>query len=87
LAESANSESDVPRDWSLPENLEGFLSFESEFDARAMQSYIDSQVAFVGMLTWWIENGMTSSPQQMTLWITRFALYGYHPSDRLSKQS
>ena len=32
---------------------------------------------FVGMLTWWIENGMTSSPQQMTLWIARFAMHGY----------
>ena len=159
----------------LPANLEGLLSSESEFDAEAVQSYIDSQLAawsrffehvarharlyrvmlgkrgsswfaiqmrdyfaqairnrarilsasglrptndpnaapaefviislahwFVGMLTWWIENGMTSSPQQMTLWIARFAMYGYPsvlglkiphtigglaPSDRLSKQS
>ena len=159
----------------LPENLEGLLSPESEFDAKATQSYIDSQLAawsaffehvarharlyrvmlgkrgsswfavqmrdyfaeairsrartlsasglratndphaapaefviislahwFVGMLAWWIENGMTCSPQQMTLWIARFAMYGYPsvlglniphtiggvaPSDRLSKQS
>jgi AcrR family transcriptional regulator len=57
---------------------------------------------FVGMLTWWIENGMTYSPQQMTLWFARFAMYGYPsvlglniphtisgvaPSDRPSKQS
>ncbi len=134
----------------LPANLEGLLSSESEFDAEAVQSYIDSQLAawsrffehvarharlyrvmlgkrgsswfaiqmrdyfaqairnrarilsasglrptndpnaapaefviislahwFVGMLTWWIENGMTSSPQQMTLWIARFAMHGY----------
>jgi len=134
----------------LPANLEGLLSSESEFDAKAVQSYIDSQLAawsrffehvarharlyrvmlgkrgsswfaiqmrdyfaqairnrarilsasglrptndpnaapaefviislahwFVGMLTWWIENGMTSSPQQMTLWIARFAMHGY----------
>ena len=159
----------------LPANLEGLLSSESKFDAKAVQSYIDSQLAawsaffehiarharlyramlgkrgsswfavqmrdyfaeafrsrartlsasglratndpnaapaefviislahwFVGMLAWWIENGMTSSPQQMTLWIARFAMYGYPsvlglniphtiggvaPSDRLSKQS
>ncbi len=31
----------------------------------------------VGMLTWWIENGMTYSPQQMTIWFARFAMYGY----------
>ena len=57
---------------------------------------------FVGILAWWIENGMTSSPRQMTLWIARFAMYGYPsvlglniphtiggvaPSDRLSKRS
>ena len=159
----------------LPENLEGLLSSESEFDAKAVQSYIDSQVAawsaffehiarhvrlyramlgkrgsswfavqmrdyfaqairsrartlsasglrttndpnaapaefviislahwFVGMLAWWIENGMASSPQQMSIWIARFAMYGYPSvlglnipptiggvtqSDRLSKQS
>src|SRR5258708_12704307 len=29
----------------LPENLEGLLSSESEFDAKAVQSYIDSQLA------------------------------------------
>jgi AcrR family transcriptional regulator len=32
---------------------------------------------FVGMLTWWIENGMTYSPLQMTTWTARFAMYGY----------
>ena len=32
---------------------------------------------FVGMLAWWVESGMTSSPQQMTRWIARFAMYGY----------
>jgi hypothetical protein len=57
---------------------------------------------FVGILAWWIENGMTSSPRQMTLWMARFAMYGYPsvlglniphaiggvaPSDRLSKRS
>jgi AcrR family transcriptional regulator len=56
----------------------------------------------VGMLAWWIENGMIYSPQQMTLWFARFAMYGYPsvlglniphtiggvtPSDRPSKQS
>lgn len=56
----------------------------------------------VGMLAWWIENGMTYSPQQMTLWFARFAMYGYPsvlgltiphtiggtaPPDRRSKQS
>ncbi|HEV2583302.1 MAG TPA: TetR/AcrR family transcriptional regulator [Ktedonobacteraceae bacterium] len=159
----------------LPKNLEGLLSSESKLDARAVQSYIESQLAawsaffehvarharlyrvmlgkrgsswftvqmrdyfaqairsrartlsaaglrvaddpqaapaefviislahwLVGMLAWWIENGMASSPQQMTLWTARFALYGYPavlglniphiiggvaPSDWLSKQS
>jgi AcrR family transcriptional regulator len=134
----------------LPQNLEGVLSSESGFDASAVQSYIDSQLAawsaffthvarharlyrvmlgkrgsswfvvqmrdsfadafrsraptlfaaglragndpnaapaefviislahwFVGMLAWWVENGMTSSPQQMTRWLARFAMYGY----------
>ncbi len=134
----------------LPENLEGLLSSWSEFDAKAIQSYIDSSLAawsaffehiirharlyramlgkrgsswfavqmrdyfaevirqrirtlpalgvgetddpnaapvefviislahwFVGMLAWWIENGMTYSPQQMTIWSARFAMYGY----------
>jgi len=56
----------------------------------------------VGMLVWWIENGMTYSPRQMTLWFARFAMYGYPsvlglniphsiggvaPSDRPSKPS
>lgn len=56
----------------------------------------------VGMLAWWIENEMTFSPQQMTLWFARFAMYGYPSviglniprtiggvalSDRISKQS
>jgi len=56
---------------------------------------------FVGMIAWWIENGMTYSPQQMTLWFARFAMYGYPsvlglnippiidgvaPSDRRAKQ-
>jgi AcrR family transcriptional regulator len=31
----------------------------------------------VGTLAWWIEGGMTSSPQQMALWIARIAMYGY----------
>jgi AcrR family transcriptional regulator len=31
----------------------------------------------VGMVAWWIENGMSSSPQQMTLWFARFAIHGY----------
>ncbi len=56
----------------------------------------------VGMLTWWIEHGMAYSPQQMTIWFARFAMYGYPsalglniphtiggvaPSDRFSKRS
>ena len=56
----------------------------------------------VGMVAWWIENGMTPSPQQMTIWFARFAMYGYPsvlglniphtidgvtPSDRPSKPS
>lgn len=134
----------------LPPNLEGLRSTGSELDARAVQSYMDSQVAawsaffdhvsrharlyramlgkrgsswfavqmrdyfaeairrrarllsasglkatndpnaapaefvivslahwFVGMLAWWVESGMTTSPQQMTLWLARFAMYGY----------
>jgi len=134
----------------LPETLDGLLSSWSEFDAKAMQSYIDSSLAawsaffehvtrharlyramlgkrgsswfavqmrdyfveairqrvralpalgvratddpnaapvefviislahwFVGMLAWWIEHGMAYSPQQMTIWSARFALYGY----------
>ncbi len=32
---------------------------------------------FVGMLSWWIENGMVYSPQQMVIWSARFAAYGY----------
>jgi AcrR family transcriptional regulator len=159
----------------LPQNLGGVLSSESEVDARAVQSYLDSQLAawsaffehvarharlyrvmlgkrgsswfavqmrdyfaeairgrartlsaaglraaddpnaapaefviismahwFVGMLAWWVEHGMASPPRQMTLWIARFAMYGYPavlglniprtigglaPSDRLSNES
>ena len=134
----------------LPSNLDGLLSTGSELDARAVQAYLDSQLAawsaffehvsrharlyrvmlgkrgsswfavqmrdffaeairgrarllstsglkatndpngapaefvivslahwFVGMLAWWVESGMTTSPQQMTLWLARFAMYGY----------
>ncbi|HEY1352271.1 MAG TPA: TetR-like C-terminal domain-containing protein [Ktedonobacteraceae bacterium] len=31
----------------------------------------------VGMIAWWIENGMTASPRQMARWSARFAMYGY----------
>jgi AcrR family transcriptional regulator len=134
----------------LPSNLDGLLSTGSELDARAVQAYLDSQLAawsaffehvsrharlyrvmlgkrgsswfavqmrdffaeairgrarllstsglkatndpngapaefvivslahwFVGMLAWWGESGMTTSPQQMTLWLARFAMHGY----------
>jgi AcrR family transcriptional regulator len=134
----------------LPQNLGSIFSSQSEFDTRAVQTYIDSQLAawaaffehvtrharlyrvmlgkrgsswfavqmrdyfadairnrarllsaaglrvtdgpnavpaefaiislahwFVGMLAWWIESGMTSSPQQMARWFARIAMYGY----------
>jgi hypothetical protein len=36
---------------------------------------------FVGMLSWWMENGMSYSPQQMAIWSTRtaYAIAGVTP--------
>lgn len=31
---------------------------------------------FVGMLTWWLESGMTASPQQVATWCVRFLVHG-----------
>lgn len=32
----------------------------------------------VGMLTWWLESNMASSPEQVAIWCLRFIVHGYY---------